>query len=218
MNRIFLQIHMFRLINLCVLRDVYHELVCVFKILCIRDAGPRGTAVTKSLHWPWQDGTRNELNTHQELYLKENAHLRHLKTPLTYTVHLPLCLSLSEKWRMNECLTTFSMESLQLAGNLLAVRCFRGVYLQKQRKLQCRPELSEQCRRKTDVMDASARMRACIRANVSGRKRFFFSYSLRQCFAVHCWKKTNKQTNSWVWRSLIVAHSKELFMTNFRRN
>ena len=49
-NRIFLQIHMFRLINLCVLWDAYHESDCVFKILCTRDAVPRGTAVTKSLH------------------------------------------------------------------------------------------------------------------------------------------------------------------------
>ena len=71
------------------------------------------------------------------------------------------------------------MESLQSAGNLLAVHCFRGGYLQKQSKLQYRPELSEQRRHKTDTMDASARMR------VSGRKRFFFSHSL-QHFEVHC--------------------------------
>ena len=81
------------------------------------------------------------------------------------------------------------MESLQLAGDLLAVRCFRGGYLQKHRKIQCRPELSEQCRHKTDAMDASARMRACVSAYVSGRKKFFFSYSLQQCFVAHCWKK-----------------------------
>ena len=125
-------------------------------------------------------------------------------------IHLPLCLSLSENWRMTECLKTSSMESLQSAGNLLAVHCFRGVYLQKQSKLQYRPELSKKCRHKTDATDASARMR------VSGRKKFFFSHSLRQSFEVHCWKK--KQTNSWVWRSLIVAHSKELFMRNFSRD
>ena len=135
-------------------------------------------AVTKSLHWPWQDGPRIELNTYQELYLKENAHLRHLKTPLTYIYH-SLCLSLSEKWRMTECLKKSCMESLRLAGNLLAVCCFRGGYLHKHRKLQCMPELREQCRRKTDATDASARMRARISADVFGRKRFFFPYSLR---------------------------------------
>ena len=33
------------------LQDAYHELVCVFKILCIRNAGPIGIEpVTKSLH------------------------------------------------------------------------------------------------------------------------------------------------------------------------
>ena len=62
----------------------------------------------------------------------------------------------------------------------------RGVPTKK-RKLQCKPELSEQCRRKTDAMDASARKRARVSADVSGRKRFLFSYSLRQlCFVVHC--------------------------------
>ena len=48
----------------------------------------------------------------------------------------------------------------------------------KTKKLQCRPELNKTYRRKTDPMDASARMRARISAKVSGRKRFFFSYSL----------------------------------------
>ena len=64
---------------------------------------------------------------------------------------------------------------------------FQRGYLQKHRKLQCKPELSEKCRPKTDAMDASAQMRACVSTDVSGRKRFFFSYSLRQlCFVVHC--------------------------------
>ena len=48
----------------------------------------------------------------------------------------------------------------------------------KTKKLQCRPEQNERYRRKTDTMDASARMRARISAKVSGRKGFFFSHSL----------------------------------------
>ena len=59
---------------------------------------------------------------------------------------------------------------------------FQRGYLQKQRKLQCRPELSEQCRRKTDAMDASAWMKAHVSANVSGSA----NVSLQQCFVVHC--------------------------------
>ena len=48
-------------------------------------------------------------------------------------------------------------------------------------RIQCRPELSEQCRR----IDASARMRGRISAdaymrqtNTTGRERFFFCYAL----------------------------------------
>ena len=109
---------------------------------------------------------------------------------------------------MTECLKTSCMESVQLAGNLLAVCCFRGGYLQKHRKLQCRPELSEQCRRKTDTIDASARMTACVSTNISGRKRFFFFYSLQQCFVVHCRKKTNKQILGFeeAWQLLILRN------------
>ena len=74
----------------------------------------------------------------------------------------------------------------QVSWQSVGCSLFRGVYLQKQRKPQCRPELSKQYRGKTDAMDVSARMRACVSAYVSGRKRFFFPYSLRQCFVVHC--------------------------------
>ena len=81
--------------------------------------------------------------------------------------------------------------------NLLAVRCFRGVYLQKQRKLQCRPELSEQCRRKTDVMDASARMRACIHAK-RVRKEKIFLFLFTETVLCGALLKKNKQTNKFL--------------------
>ena len=173
---------MFRLINLCALWDAYHELVCVFKILCITDRGPRGTAVTKSLHWPWQDGHRIELNTHQELYLKENAHLRHLKTPLTYIYHL------SEKWRVTECLKTSCMESLQLAGNLLAVCCFRGGYLQKHRNRTKGTIQTQNWPNGRISLDKGTRQRWCV------RKETNFSFLIHcDSFALWCIVGKNKQ-------------------------
>ena len=68
----------------------------------------RGAAVTNSLHWPWQDGPRNELNTYQELYLKDNAHLRQFKTPLTIcctsTTVLKLARKMEDDWMPKDIL------------------------------------------------------------------------------------------------------------------
>ena len=100
-----------------------------------------------------------------------------------------LCVWFSGKQRKS------AQESLAVEGcSLVDVRKNFKIR-QKHRKLQCRPELSEQCRRKTDAMHTPARMRAHVSDDMSGRKRFFFSYSLCDSFALWCFvekKTTNK--------------------------
>ena len=80
----------------------------------------RGAAVTNSLHWPWQDGPRNELNTYQELYLKDNAHLRHFKTPLTIcctsTTVLKLARKMEDDWMPKDILYGEPQVSWQSVG------------------------------------------------------------------------------------------------------
>ena len=80
----------------------------------------RGAAVTNSLHWPWQDGPRNELNTYQELYLKDNAHLRHFKTPLiiccTSTTVLKLARKMEDDWMPKDILYGEPQVSWQSVG------------------------------------------------------------------------------------------------------
>lgn len=81
--------------------------------------------------------------------------------------------------------------------------------------VQCRPELRQQCRMETDAIDASAQMRVCISADKHLRQpghirkeEIFLCYSMWQL----CGAKNKNKTYSRVWRSLIIAHSKELFM------
>ena len=209
---------MFRLIDLRVLRDAYHELVCVFKILCIRDAGPRGTAVTKSLHWPWQDGPRNELNTYQELYLKDNAHLRHFKTPLTIcctsTTVLKLARKMEDDWMPKDILYGEPQVSWQSVGCSLFQR---GIPAKtKEATVQARTKQTIQrqnwCNGRISS-DEGMRQRLRVR-----KEKIFLSLFTATVLCGALLKKKNKQNiNCRVWRSLIVAHSKELFMMNVSR-
>jgi len=85
-------------------------------------------------------------------------------------------------------------------------------YVRLSVRLHCRPELSETtqtwnwCNGRVSL-DKGTRQcwPVCISSDASGRKRFFFCYSLWQlCFVVHC---CENKANSWVWRSSIVADS-----------
>ena len=78
------------------------------------------------------------------------------------------------------------MESLQLAGNLLAVS--EGGTCKN-----TGTELSEQCRRKTDPMDVSAWIRARVSTDVSGRKQIFlFLFTATALLCGALLEKTNK--------------------------
>ena len=103
-------------------------------------------------------------------------------------IHLPLCLSLSEKWRVTECLKTSCMESLQLAGNLLAVRCFRGGYLQKHRNRTKRTMQTQNWPNGRISLDKGTRQRWCV------RKETNFSFLIHcDSFALWCIVGKNKQ-------------------------
>ena len=85
-------------------------------------------------------------------------------------------------------------------------------------------ELSKQRRHETDTMDMSAQMNVCIGTDEHQhqlehiRKEKIFSFVIHcDSFALWCIVVKNK-TKSQVWRSSIVAHSKELFRRDFRRD
>ena len=103
-------------------------------------------------------------------------------------IHLPLCLSLSEKWRVTECLKTSCMESLQLAGNLLAVRCFRGGYLQKHRNRTKRTMQTQNWPNGRVSSDE----RTCLRWCVRKEKIFLFLFTATTLLCGALLKKTNK--------------------------
>ena len=84
-------------------------------------------------------------------------------------------------------------------------------------------ELSKQRRHETDTMDMSAQMNVCIGTDEHQhqlehiRKEKIF-LSLFTVTALLCDALLWKTTKSQVWRSSIVAHSKELFTRDFRRD